>query len=103
MADSTLEVVFELNSKLDGINQAIAKVERAKKSSSGLSKGLGNLSRNFARASGVIARGGAVAGGALFGAGAIFSKQSFDTFSEYEASIKGIEACLLYTSDAADE
>ena len=98
MADSTLEVVFELNSKLDGINQAIAKVERAKKSSSGLSKGLGNLSRSFARASGVIARGGVVAGGALFGAGAIFSKQSFDTFSEYEASIKGIEAVLKPTT-----
>ena len=98
MADSTLEVVFELNSKLDGINQAIAKVERAKKSSNGLSKGLGNLSRNFAKASGVIVRGGAVAGGALFGAGAIFSKQSFDTFSEYEASIKGIEAVLKPTT-----
>ena len=98
MADSTLEVVFELNSKLDGINQAIAKVERAKKSSSGLSKGLGNLSRNFARASGVIARGGAVAGGALFGAGAIFSKQSFETFAEYESSIKGIEAVLKPTT-----
>ena len=98
MADSTLEVVFELNSKLDGINQAIAKVERAQKSSNNLSKGLGNLGRSFARASGVIARGGAVAGGALFGAGAIFSKQSFDTFAEYEASIKGIEAVLKPTT-----
>ena len=96
--DTKLEISFELNSKLDGINRAIDRVEKTEKAASRTSRTIGKMSKTFNNAGKRALQFGAIATTALFTGAGIFAKESFSVYADFEKKMKGVEAVLKPTS-----
>ena len=98
MADAKVEVLFELNSRLKGINDAIDRVQKAERKTKLYNKSLFSMRKgmlNAGKAAGALGVAGGVAAVGLTGA---FGKKAFDSFAKFEKSMKGVEAILAPTT-----
>jgi len=98
MADSKVEILLEMNSRLEGINAAISRMDQAQKKATRLDRAMGSLGRVFKSGARAVGQFVKVAALTVVAAGTVFAADSLRKYAEFESRMKGVEAVLKPTT-----
>jgi TP901 family phage tail tape measure protein len=98
MPASKVEILLELNSKLDGINAGIARMDKMGKKATKLDKFMGGANRAVTRFGQAAKTSLLAAGVGLVAGGSVFAADSLNKYADFEAKMKGVEAVLKPTT-----